>query len=438
MQFNVSCPVLAMMVMFSGSALFELMTSLSCDWVFASVLSMVFVGGIWLLRLETGGGWWSRLLSSLAWIIVGFAGLGRLCLFRWLVLIIFGWPVLRGLLSVPRTFISEWRRQTIEERIKTVILMVFPWLLGIDCGVFSALCLVVFITLCSGNCVAHVEFWCEAAFTRIVRRMAIERVLWRGKHHYLVVFHFAFFVGLALAIMKTCLSEDLQDVVMALCFWSCLIVAAIMGEIMSGRGRSMLGAFRGEGWVLEYRSFIDAFSLSRACCRRDWQHVKFLLELGADVDKVDGSGRTPLGHAVGDRRIMWLWLDWGVDPSTFAVWGQVCSLANDTDEVIAEAILLLNAGAKVNGGGANLPPLCYAAGRGSQRLIKVLLAAGADPTVKYGGKWTAFEIANRRFGCRKCADWLRCQARRNVLRANTSKWRRSSRLYPEAQFICRK
>ncbi|NKB72583.1 MAG: hypothetical protein GKR89_36365 [Candidatus Latescibacteria bacterium] len=130
---------------------------------------------------------------------------------------------------------------------------------------------------------------------------------------------------------------------------------------------------------------------------------RLLLEHGA---KVNDKAVTGAAWGNSDPAALAVLLEYGGDPNAMSEgWGTIhwASWAN------AESVkLLVDAGADLNvpaPGRTDDTPLHFAAGRGKNEIVQVLLAAGADPTRRNANGETALELAIRK-GQAKAAELL--------------------------------
>ena len=126
--------------------------------------------------------------------------------------------------------------------------------------------------------------------------------------------------------------------------------------------------------------------LTEAAAAGDRPAVVRLLAAGADPNGLDGSGTSPLIHAVreGHVRLIGILIDRGADPDLpdrGRGWPPVQHAVHMKNMDAVRA--LLNAGADPNarsaGGGT---PLMMAAGYGFSRITRLLLERGADPRLE--------------------------------------------------------
>ena len=120
--------------------------------------------------------------------------------------------------------------------------------------------------------------------------------------------------------------------------------------------------------------------------------VKILLDNGADVNKQDSNGRTPLSHAAEYRRFRTaqLLIERGadVDVPDFSGRAPISFAAESDDRDLVE--LLLNNGADINSKCEDdLTPLHYAGLAGNPDMVEMLLERGADKDIRDCGGGTA-------------------------------------------------
>lgn len=126
--------------------------------------------------------------------------------------------------------------------------------------------------------------------------------------------------------------------------------------------------------------------LIRAVQARYKDIVSLLLHCGADPNRTDIAGDTPMFYAVTDHffsfEIIELLFRYGVDPNTRCSRGTLLEVAirnRDRGSAYGLVELLLERGARANGHGSNLgAPLATIAASGSEEMARLLLADGAD------------------------------------------------------------
>jgi uncharacterized protein len=122
-----------------------------------------------------------------------------------------------------------------------------------------------------------------------------------------------------------------------------------------------------------------------AVLAHDLERVRAALDAGADVDAVDGDGRTALHHAAidGGADVAELLLDRGADPNAMdgQQWTPLHFAAREHHVALAE--MLLRRGASIDAVDSfGNTPLFRATfdSRGRGEMIATLLRAGADPS----------------------------------------------------------
>ncbi len=122
--------------------------------------------------------------------------------------------------------------------------------------------------------------------------------------------------------------------------------------------------------------------------------VTLLLDHGADIEKRDAYGFTPLICAVSSHKfeVAKMLLDRGAKPDQRNMYGDTALVfaANDGQNNLVK--LLLSKGADINGGGGDTP-LMHAAYNGFNETVRLLLDRGADPNLTHRGSVTPVESA---------------------------------------------
>ena len=122
--------------------------------------------------------------------------------------------------------------------------------------------------------------------------------------------------------------------------------------------------------------------LAAACFNKNMAMVRFLLQVQADVNRTGQDGDAPLHLAIvsGDSRVIRVLLTAGADCQLSDRLGfSPLQLAVHNDRVSVLKVLL-QAKADRNVGNGRVTPLHRAARQGNLGMVKLLLAAGADPT----------------------------------------------------------
>lgn len=141
------------------------------------------------------------------------------------------------------------------------------------------------------------------------------------------------------------------------------------------------------------------WSLEHSVMRRQTSVTKMLLALGADPNATGSGGTTPLADAAlkGDLDGTRVLLAHGARPNTVSQLGMQPihdAALGDNPEVIRE---LVKSGANVNARTSDeaLTPLHIAATMGKMKAVEVLVALGADLTIKNSVGQTPLETAQR-------------------------------------------
>ncbi len=123
--------------------------------------------------------------------------------------------------------------------------------------------------------------------------------------------------------------------------------------------------------------------IRRAVQTGDLEAMRSLVKGGADINRADEYGMTPLAVAAINRReaILRLLLDAGADPNRVDNTATTALQHAVEWSELSIVTLLLDHGADPNIAGA-IPPLLVAADQGSVDIVKLLLQRGADPHLR--------------------------------------------------------
>lgn len=139
-----------------------------------------------------------------------------------------------------------------------------------------------------------------------------------------------------------------------------------------------------EAWLEEGADITQ--ELSNAVIANDFDRVKFLVGKGADVNKVDSQGWTPLLSAAQQRQdqMAKLLIELGADVN-LGHDGMTPLIAAVMRDHVPTVKVLLDNGADINKSGLQgYPPLALAIGENKYEVAKALLEAGADPKAAAG------------------------------------------------------
>jgi quinoprotein dehydrogenase-associated probable ABC transporter substrate-binding protein len=140
-----------------------------------------------------------------------------------------------------------------------------------------------------------------------------------------------------------------------------------------------------EGWLAEGADPND--ELSNALVANDPERVKFLVSKGADVNKADAQGWTPLTSAARQRhdKMIDLLISLGADPNKVDGNGMTPLVSAVMRDHVPSIKALLNAGANIEElGPQGYRPLSLAVAESKYEAAKTLMEAGADVNVASG------------------------------------------------------
>jgi len=141
-----------------------------------------------------------------------------------------------------------------------------------------------------------------------------------------------------------------------------------------------------KGADVNYRNTYGYTALHAAVSGSHAEVVSALLEKGADVHAIEEKGRTPLFFAIGQKAldVVRLLKEHGADVNARdkTHWTPLFAAIEKNDPEIARYLIEQGAQVKTDDGGGTRSPLLAAAYYGNVEMVKLLLDAGADVSVR--------------------------------------------------------